>query len=174
MHHLVWKIFHVEQGITSNTEAIEEKNTRLIDLRNDHSKFDEAQKAAKKESTKAQKEVSKQDKVVKKKEKDLEEAVRAFPLREGRGVARSPLQLHALTTMHLLVQRPDLVAIDARLAHAAKKLKSAEANTTVVQRDLGVNEGKLATLEKDLARVNKEQKAAQGQLCGLLRRMSPR
>lgn len=60
-------------------------------------------------------------------------------------------------------QRPELVAIDAKIAHAAKKLKSASANAESVERDLEAGEEKLDGLKKDLEGVEKAQKRSKGQ-----------
>lgn len=78
VQHLVWQLFHIEQGIRGSVEMIEEKNAALDGLRADNAQFEEEQKAAKKEVTKAQKEVGRQDKLVRKREKELDESVR-FP-----------------------------------------------------------------------------------------------
>ena len=75
VHHLVWKLFHIEQGIEINTEAIGEKNEQLTQLREANSEADEQQKAAKKELNRATKESSRKEKQVKQREKDLETAV---------------------------------------------------------------------------------------------------
>lgn len=60
-------------------------------------------------------------------------------------------------------QRPELVAIDAKIAHAAKKLKSASANAESVERDLEAGEEKLDGLKKDLEGVEKAQKRSKGE-----------
>lgn len=60
------------------------------------------------------------------------------------------------------MQRPALDAIEAKLAHAAKKLKAAESNAASVEHDLEKGETKLATLETDLADVKKAAKRHDG------------
>lgn len=72
---MLWKLYHIEQGIAANTEEIESKADHLRKLRKDHEKFDDANKAAKKELARAQKDFNKQDKAVRAREKDLEDAV---------------------------------------------------------------------------------------------------
>jgi structural maintenance of chromosome 1 len=80
VHHLVWKLFHIEEGIKASEEKIEERNEDLKRLREENEKFEEEVRAKKKEVNKATKEVGKQERAVKTKEKELEEAVRlAFP-----------------------------------------------------------------------------------------------
>ncbi|SCZ98517.1 BZ3500_MvSof-1268-A1-R1_Chr3-1g05436 [Microbotryum saponariae] len=123
VHHLLWKLFHIAEGIKTNTSEIDEKNARLSTLRADHAEFEEQQKLAKKDHSKAQKEFSKQEKQVLRASKELEE------------------------------RRPELVAIEARIAHARKKLIAAETNAEKVQVDLRAGEVKLASLEEDLQLV---------------------
>lgn len=79
VHHLVWKLFHIEQGIENNTEAIQEKNDQLADMRATNSEADDQQKAAKKELNRATKDATRKEKEVKQREKDLDARVRARP-----------------------------------------------------------------------------------------------
>lgn len=78
IQHLLWKLYHIEAGIKSNTEQIEDKNEKLTELRTENAQHEEELKAAKKEVTRAQKEVGRQEKAVKKLEKDLEDKVSNF------------------------------------------------------------------------------------------------
>ena len=75
IHHLVWKLYHLESLIQSRTENIEERNEALKGLRAEQNEYDKKLKAARKEQTAAQKEVTKQEKLVKKRERDLEDKV---------------------------------------------------------------------------------------------------
>lgn len=81
VHHLVWKLFHIEEGIKASEEKIEERNEELKQLRDENEKFEEEVRAKKKEVNKATKEVGKQERLVKAKEKELEEAVRPLSFR---------------------------------------------------------------------------------------------
>ncbi|GAA5978729.1 hypothetical protein JCM11641_006157 [Rhodosporidiobolus odoratus] len=125
VHHLVWKLFHIEEGIKSSEEKIEERNEELKKLRGENEKGEEEVRARKKEANKAQKEVGKQERTVKAKEKELEEA------------------------------RPDLVTIDAKRQHALKRLKAAEDQASKQQGDLDTNQKKLDTLNRDMETTNK-------------------
>ncbi|BGP16097.1 hypothetical protein JCM10213_007524 [Rhodosporidiobolus nylandii] len=141
VHHLVWKLFHIEEGIKANEEKIEERNEELKKLRDENEKYDEEVRAKKKEANKAQKEAGKQERAVKAKEKELEDT------------------------------RPDLVTIDTKRAHALKRLKTAEDQAGKQQTDLDVHQKKLDQLNKDLDTANKaaqrhrdaQEKAAQEQ-----------
>ncbi|GAA5897594.1 hypothetical protein JCM6882_003527 [Rhodosporidiobolus microsporus] len=125
VHHLVWKLFHLEEGIKANEDRIEERNEELKKLREENEKFEEEVRGKKKEVNRAQKDVTKQEKAVKTKEKELEEA------------------------------RPDLVTIDTKRQHALKRLKGAETQATAQQADLDVHQKKLDQLDKDLDTTNK-------------------
>lgn len=125
LKHLLWKLYHVEAGISSNVQEIEEKNESLTALRENHSTYDDAQKAAKKEVVRAQKDVTKQEKVVKTQEKALDDA------------------------------KPELVAIDAKMAHAAKNLKKAELVTKTVEGELATRQAAADRFQQDLAGVQK-------------------
>ncbi|GAA5824181.1 hypothetical protein JCM11251_001555 [Rhodosporidiobolus azoricus] len=125
VHHLVWKLFHLEEGIKGNEDRIEERNEELKKLREENEKFEEEVRGVKKEVNRAQKEVTKQEKAVKAKEKELDEA------------------------------RPELLTIDTKRHHALKRLKAAETQSSAQQADLDVHQKKLDQLEKDLEICNK-------------------
>jgi structural maintenance of chromosome 1 len=117
----------------------------------EQAQFEEDQKGAKKDVAKAQKDVIKAEKAVKRKQKESEEKV-----------SRRDLQIRRCTNADCS-QRPDLVAMDAKMAHASKKMKAAEDNAKTIERDLLVGEGKLAQLNKDLAVVQKAAAAHEGE-----------
>lgn len=75
VHHAVWKLFHLEEGIKASEERIEEVNVQLDELRKENEEQEEIARKARKEVNKAQKEVRQQEKLVKEKEKELENAV---------------------------------------------------------------------------------------------------
>lgn len=94
VHHLVWKLYHIQNNIEDRQKRIEEKNQSLkslkaeqvrspFDLIGPNAKAERFQdeiegklKAARKEHSRAAKEVGKQERAVKKREADLEDAVR--------------------------------------------------------------------------------------------------
>lgn len=140
IHHLVWKLFHVEEGIRASEERIDERNEELKVLREENEKFEEEVRGKKKEVNKAQKEVTKQEKALKAKEKELEEAVSLRPF--------SPLSSPGLTRIRS--QRPELDGIDTKRQHALKKLKQAEDQASKQQADLDTHDAKLDQLKRDL------------------------
>ncbi|GAA5851241.1 hypothetical protein JCM8547_004180 [Rhodosporidiobolus lusitaniae] len=125
VHHLVWKLFHIEEGIKASEEKIEERNEELKGLREENEKFEEEVRGKRKEANRAQKEVGKQEKAVKGKEKELEEA------------------------------RPEIVTIDTKRQHALKRLQAAEDQAAKQHRDLDVHQKKVDQLNKDLDTTNK-------------------
>jgi structural maintenance of chromosome 1 len=74
-HQIVWKLWHLEQGMKDNEEKIEERNEALDNLRKNNGEAEEKRKEKTKEVQKKQKEVGKGERAMKTKEKELEEAV---------------------------------------------------------------------------------------------------
>ncbi|KAK4053210.1 Structural maintenance of chromosomes protein 1 [Microbotryomycetes sp. JL221] len=130
VHYLVWKLFHIEQSIDANTEAIEEKNDSLANLRTQHSKHDEEQKSARKEVNKAVKDAGKKDKELKSKEKQLEDST------------------------------PALDAIDTQINHAKRKLKHAQDKIAGYERDIETHESKIEDFETKLTDVQRKSQQA--------------
>ncbi|KAM0787898.1 hypothetical protein ACM66B_003947 [Microbotryomycetes sp. NB124-2] len=139
VHYLVWKLFHIEQNIDANTETIQDTNQRLATLRAEHSKFEDEQKAARKDVNKAVKEATKKDKEIKAKETELEES------------------------------RPSLDAIDTQIEHAKRKLKAAESNMSRVERDVENGKVKIDGLEQSLASVQKASQKAKDEAAKIAR-----
>ncbi|GAA6061274.1 hypothetical protein JCM10212_004680 [Sporobolomyces blumeae] len=132
-HEVVWKLFHVEQGIKANEDRIEERNAELGELRERLGDREKKTDEKRKEAQKRQKEVGKQERAVKAKEKELEEA------------------------------RPSLLSLDVSIEHAMKKLKRATDQAEKASQDVADYEGKLSALEKDkrLAERAKEKHRAE-------------
>jgi structural maintenance of chromosome 1 len=84
VHHVVWKLLHIHEGIQQNEEAIEKTNEQLVELREENEQVEETMRKARKEVNKAMKEVKQQDKLVKEKEKQLENAVSSGPVSQAR------------------------------------------------------------------------------------------
>ncbi|GAA5989539.1 hypothetical protein JCM10908_000522 [Rhodotorula pacifica] len=126
VHHVVWKLFHIQEGIQQNEETIEKTNEQLAELREENEQVEETTRKARKEVNKAMKEVKQQDKLVKEKEKELENA------------------------------RPELDGIDTKRQYALKQVEKAEAQSKLQEVDLGKEQKKLDGLQKDLERATKE------------------
>lgn len=146
VHHVVWRLFHVEQGIKEAESRIDERNEQLKALWEENDKFEDEVRGKKKEVNKAQKDVTKQEREVKSKEKELEDAVRTFASRRV-----FPLTSHAL----LRLQRPAIDSIQAKRQHALKRLKGAEASAATQSADLDTLQKKLDDLNKDLETTNR-------------------
>ncbi|KPV75520.1 uncharacterized protein RHOBADRAFT_53491 [Rhodotorula graminis WP1] len=120
VHHLVWKLFHIEQGIKAAEERIDERNVELKKLRDENESFEDDVRSKRKAVNKAQKEVGKQEREVKNKEKELLDA------------------------------RPALAGIDTKRTYAEKHLKAAEDQSAKQRIDLDAQQKKLDQLNKDL------------------------
>lgn len=77
IHHLVWKLYHIQEQIDEARTEIEEKNAGIADLRQEQEEHEDRLRKARKEVASAQKHLHKQEKEVKKRERDLEEKVRS-------------------------------------------------------------------------------------------------
>lgn len=62
------------------------------------------------------------------------------------------------------MQKPDLVSVEAQIAHANRKVTNARKIAEQVQKDCDKKTAQLASLNKDLAAVKKAADAAQGML----------
>ncbi|GAA6023631.1 hypothetical protein JCM11491_006180 [Sporobolomyces phaffii] len=118
-HHVVWKLWHVEDGIRANEETIEERNAALDAMRDANREAEDKRKEKSKEVQKRQKEVGKQERAVRSKEKELEEA------------------------------RPEISRIDGAIEHATKKLKKASDQASKAAVDVAEYEKIVSGLEKD-------------------------
>ncbi|GAA5960068.1 hypothetical protein JCM3765_006153 [Sporobolomyces pararoseus] len=118
-HQIVWKLWHLEQGMKENEEKIEERNEALDNLRKNNGEAEEKRKEKTKEVQKKQKEVGKQERAMKSKEKELEEA------------------------------RPEISRIDGAIEHASKKLKKASDQASKTAEDVAKYEKIISGLEKD-------------------------
>lgn len=76
VHHLLWKLFHIQTEIKSSKAAIEEKKESMNELVQEQQAHDERLTKARKEHATAQKGVMKQEKRVKLKEKEVADKVR--------------------------------------------------------------------------------------------------
>ncbi|GAA5943343.1 cohesin subunit SMC1 [Sporobolomyces koalae] len=124
-HQIVWKLWHLEQGMTTNEQTIEERNAALDALRKNSGQAEEKRKDRLKEVQKKQKEVGKRERTMKAKEKELEEA------------------------------RPEISRIDGAIEHATKKLKRASDQASKASVDVAEYDKKIEALEKDKALAEK-------------------
>ena len=74
--------------------------------------------------------------------------------------------------MGCINQRPEMLAIETKMAHAVKKLKKAEAATVEIERDLAKKGDELAGLEKDHATVTKAARKHKGSILAVFHRVA--
>lgn len=75
IHHLLWKLFHIQDDIKNNQTSIEEKKEAMTELVKEQEAHEERLRKARKDVASAQKQVTKQEKQVKAKEKEVAEKV---------------------------------------------------------------------------------------------------
>ena len=75
MRRFLWKLFHIENKITRNTDEINKENKKLVTLREEQKDFDGELSAAREEQAKVRSEVSKRERRIRKQEKALEAKV---------------------------------------------------------------------------------------------------
>ncbi|KAH6918179.1 cohesin complex subunit psm1 [Coprinopsis sp. MPI-PUGE-AT-0042] len=134
LQRILLKLFHIEEAIDANSANINSKNKELKTLRKEQKVHDDALEAARAEQAKARTTVLQKEKQIKKAEKALD------------------------------AKRPDLVTIEAQIAHATRKLD----NAVKSKGEIGDNETKLRAkveaIKKDLELVKKDAaKAAEEQ-----------
>ncbi|KAG0268385.1 Structural maintenance of chromosomes protein 1 [Actinomortierella ambigua] len=134
VQYLLWKLFHIERNITETETAIHGK-TDLLDPAQDQLKLAEKELAnAKKEQALAQRETFRKERSITKRDKALGEL------------------------------NPEVLSLEEKISHVTKKLKTTQANGVTVQETHAKQAQVVATLESDLASVERmaskfEQKA---------------
>ena len=141
----LWRLFHIESQIETNSREIKEKNKALSGLRKEQAAHDKALEDARAKQAKARSDVSALEKKLKKAEKALDNRVSGI------------LSLRLSHSMLSFFQKPDLVAAESKIQHAQRKLRNHEATRESAAKDAKKQEDRLAGLRKDLI---VEQKAA--------------
>lgn len=125
--HILWKLFHFQQAIDKNKSEIEKHQHELKEFRRSHEKYAQRLDEAKMEHAKAVKSVGKHERNIKKKEKELEE------------------------------KETSLVPVDEKISIAASQLLKYSARVKEIRRDEENQAATVASLEKELAVVQKAQ-----------------
>ncbi|KZT24830.1 RecF/RecN/SMC protein [Neolentinus lepideus HHB14362 ss-1] len=131
LHRIVWRLYHIEEGIEHHAREINSQSKTLMGLREEQRAHDEELESARAAQAKARSNVMKAEKKIKKAEKALED------------------------------KKPDLVTIEAQICHSARKLRNAQNIKEQVGKEEQKVEDKLAQLRKELADVRKLADAAQ-------------
>lgn len=122
VHHLLWKLFHIESQINQHAKSIESKNQTLGSLRTDVAELESSVASARREYAQVTREVSKTENDIKIKEKWKEEE-----------------------------KLPRLVECQERLKHLQKKQDTESRTLANVQKEKSVKEEELVKLRRDLA-----------------------
>ncbi|TFK38253.1 condensin complex subunit SMC1 [Crucibulum laeve] len=131
LRRILLKLYHIESAMEKNKHLIERKNKELAGLREEQRKHDKALESARAEQAKVRGNVMQKEKGVKKAEKAL----------DGK--------------------RPDLVAIEAQITHATRKMNNALRTQEDVTRNTGTLQAKVDSLQKELESVRKAADRAQ-------------
>lgn len=131
LQRVLWKLWHIEQGIERNAHEIRTQGRALGDLRAERDAKDAELASARAEQAKARSTVIQKEKRIKKAEAELDK------------------------------KRPDLVEAETRIAHSTRKQDKMKETLRVIEGDAGRQMGKLQTLEKSLSDVQKEADIAQ-------------
>ena len=150
LQRILVKLFHIEEAIENNTRAIVKKNKELTGLREEQRVHDNALEAARTEQAKARTAVMQKEKGIKKAEKAL----------DGK-VCRLYSSSSSVTDSNIL-QKPELVTIEAHITHATRKMNNAEKSKEEVVKDLKTRQEKFDRLQTELKSVRRDANKAQG------------
>ncbi|KAI0084077.1 condensin complex subunit SMC1 [Irpex rosettiformis] len=127
----LWKLYHIQEQLSSHAEEIKRQNGTLIDLRKEQKAYEAELEKARQEQAKARSSVMSKEKRIKKAEKGL----------EGK--------------------RPELVQVEAQIAHSMRKRDNAQKMIEQVTKDADKQRAKLAALQRDLEVVRQAADEAQ-------------
>jgi structural maintenance of chromosome 1 len=125
VRHCVWKLCHLEKALEDRRTSIKAKAKAVQGLKQQQAEHEAKLKAARKEQHRAQKEATA-------KEKQLKQRERAYDER-----------------------KPELLALEAQMAHSTKKIANADTISATVAKDRDAHAKSLKQLEKDLTLVQK-------------------
>ncbi|KAF8869575.1 cohesin complex subunit psm1 [Gymnopilus junonius] len=128
---LLTKLYHIDLGIEDNTRAIVKKNKELAGLRQEQKEHDKELDAARADQAKARTAVMQKEKNIKKADKALE------------------------------AKKPELVATEAQITHATRKMNNAEKSKDELVKNKKQLEVKVNALQQELVTVRKAAQKAQ-------------
>ncbi|KAH9970194.1 P-loop containing nucleoside triphosphate hydrolase protein [Lactifluus volemus] len=132
LRRLLCKLFHIEENLEKNAEEITTLGTSIAGLREEKEARDEELDEARTDQAKARTSVSKAEKKIKKAEKALED------------------------------KRPELMTIEASIAHSTRKMNNAQQLREQVSKEVEKQATKLRGYQTDLQTVQKAADEAQG------------
>ncbi|KAJ1648792.1 Structural maintenance of chromosomes protein 1 [Dispira simplex] len=124
-HHLLWKLFHVEQNISSLEQELD-SNYRVIEERYGLQQTEEAElKDARRDQARVYRDLVKLEKRVKQCEIEVEQ------------------------------EKPSVIRVDEKISYSDQKVTRDQDNLTSVQQDLARQKHVVQTLERELANVDR-------------------
>lgn len=127
---LLWRLYHIEERIEENTREIKKHSRALGELRAEQSQADVAAEKARAAHAAARSEAITREKRIKKQEKAIEK------------------------------KKPDLLDIDAQIAHADRKARNAEGVIKEIKADISKQEANIARLRAEREAVRRAADAA--------------
>ncbi|KAK3837924.1 MAG: condensin complex subunit SMC1 [Linnemannia elongata] len=125
VNYLVWKLFHIERNITTTENAIDAKAQTVRTTQVELNTLEEDLASAKKTQAVAQRETYRKERSIASREK-------------------------ALAELH-----PEALSLDEKIAHVAKKIKSIQANGTIVKDTYDAQLKSVSQQQADLAQLEK-------------------
>ncbi|KAF9340418.1 Structural maintenance of chromosomes protein 1 [Linnemannia elongata] len=125
VNYLVWKLFHIERNITTTENAIDAKAQTVRTTQVELNTLEDDLASAKKNLAVEQRETYRMERQIAKREK-------------------------ALAELH-----PEALSLDEKIAHVAKKIKSIQANGTIVKETYGAQLKSVSHQQADLAQLEK-------------------
>lgn len=131
LRRILFKLFHIEEALEKDAHEVREQSKTLAGLREEQKTHDDALNDARAEQAKARSALMQREKKLKKAEKALE------------------------------AKKPELIAVEAQLAHSTKKIKNAQNVREQVTQDEAKQKDKVRKLQGDLESVQRAADAAQ-------------
>ncbi|RKP38630.1 cohesin complex subunit psm1 [Dimargaris cristalligena] len=125
VHHFLWRMYHVEKKIASLEKELDDNHQSVEQCHRRQTKEEEELKEAKREYARTYKEIMKIEKRLKQHDLEIE------------------------------MEKPFLLGLDEKISHILKKIERSESNLNLVKRDEARQSASVATLEQELATVNK-------------------
>ena len=146
---MLFRLFHIEEAMENNARTIVSKNKELAELRKEQKKHEKTLEGARAEQAKVKTGVMQAEKALKKAEKALEAKV-------------NQKVFYFETCIDFLGgKRPDLVAVDAQIAHITRKMNNATKTKEDVSKSVETIGTRLEALKKELASTKKAADKAQ-------------
>jgi structural maintenance of chromosome 1 len=144
-------LFRIEEGLEKDAEDITTLVTSLAGLREEKDGRDEELEQARTDQAKARAAVARAEKRIKKAEKTLEDKASTVSpaIRDCLGLLFPP-------------QKPELVTVEASIAHSTRKLNNAQKLQEQVSKEVEKQTTKVQGYQRDLETVQKAAEEAQG------------